>query len=126
MKKIFIIIFLFINVVLSHAQEKLYSLQMAETVMNIWKDSFALDGKPAKWTYDMGVILKGMEDLWYKTGDAKYFNYMQKQVDFFVKADGSIKTYKGEDFNIDNVDKDVSKNIYDDICSNYKNDFDNF
>ncbi len=103
MKKIFIIIFLFINVVLSHAQEKLYSLQMAETVMNIWKDSFALDGKPAKWTYDMGVILKGMEDLWYKTGDAKYFNYMQKQVDFFVKADGSIKTYKGEDYNIDNV-----------------------
>ena len=103
MKKIFIIIFLFINVVLSHAQEKLYSLQMAETVINIWKDSFALDGKPAKWTYDMGVILKGMEDLWYKTGDAKYFNYMQKQVDFFVKADGSIKTYKGEDFNIDNV-----------------------
>ena len=51
----------------------------------------------------MGVVLKGMEDLWYKTGDAKYFNYMQKQVDVFVKDDGSIKTYKAEDFNIDNV-----------------------
>ena len=34
---------------------------MAETVMNTWKDSFSLDGKPAKWTYDMGVILKGFE-----------------------------------------------------------------
>jgi unsaturated rhamnogalacturonyl hydrolase len=79
------------------------SEKVAATTMNIWKDSFALDVKPAKWTYDMGVILKAMEDLWYKTGDVKYFNYIQKQVDFFIKDDGTIKTYKFEDFNIDNV-----------------------
>jgi unsaturated rhamnogalacturonyl hydrolase len=53
--------------------------KMAETVMTIWKDSlFSAPGRPAKWTYDQGVILKGIEGLWYKTGDAKYFNYMQK------------------------------------------------
>src|SRR5258705_10351110 len=76
---------------------------LAWTVMNTWKDSFALDGKPAKWTYDMGVILKGFEGLWLNTGDAKYYNYIQQQMDFFVKDDGTIKTYKQDDYNIDNI-----------------------
>lgn len=76
---------------------------LAETVMNTWKDSFALDGKPAKWTYDMGVILKGFEGLWLNTGDVKYYNYIQQQMDVFVQNDGSIKTYKPDEYNIDHV-----------------------
>ena len=100
MKKILHILLFFV-VIKSNAQT--LSEKVAATTMSIWKDSFALDNKPAKWTYDMGVVLKAMEDLWYKTGDAKYFSYMQKQVDVFVKDDGTIKTYKVEDFNIDNV-----------------------
>ena len=100
MKKILYILLFFV-VIKSNAQT--LSEKVAATTMSIWKDSFALDNKPAKWTYDMGVVLKAMEDLWYKTGDAKYFSYMQKQVDVFVKDDGTIKTYKVEDFNIDNV-----------------------
>lgn len=100
MKKILCILLILIALK-SNAQS--LSEKVAATTMNLWKDSFALDGKPAKWTYDMGVILKSMEDLWYKTGDVKYFNYIQKQVDFFVKDDGTIKTYKFDDFNIDNV-----------------------
>src|ERR1700741_2264068 len=78
--------------------------RMAATVMTIWKDSlFTEAGKPAKWTYDQAVILKGIEGLWYRTGDAKYFNYMQKSMDFFVDDKGNIRTYKQQDYNIDNV-----------------------
>lgn len=77
--------------------------KMAATVMHTWKDSFSLDGKPAKWTYDMGVILKGFEGLWMNTGDATYYNYIQQQMDMFVQNDGSIKGYKPDEFNIDNV-----------------------
>lgn len=84
------------------------SEKMAVTVMNTWKDSFALDNKPAKWTYDMGVILKGFENIWYATGDAKYFAYIQKQIDFFVDKDGNIKTYKQDEFNIDHVNNGKS------------------
>lgn len=100
MKKLLPILF---SLILATTQSQTLSEKVAATTMSIWKDSFALDGKPAKWTYDMGVVLKGIEDLWYKTGDVKYFNYLQKQVDVFVKDDGTIKTYKAEDFNIDNV-----------------------
>ncbi len=77
--------------------------QMAQTVMHIWKDSFSLDAKPAKWTYDMGVLLKGIEGQWLNTGDGRYFEYIQKQTDFFINEDGSIKTYKQDEYNIDNI-----------------------
>src|SRR5215213_904023 len=86
-----------------NAQTKPLSQQVAATVMNIWKDSFSLDGKPAKWAYDMGVILKGFEGIWMNTGDAKYFNYIQQQMDVFVQNDGSIRTYRPDEFNIDHV-----------------------
>ncbi len=81
-----------------------WSEKMAITLMNIWKDSLFTDpAKPAKWTYDQAVILKGIEGLWLKTGDPKYFNYMQKCIDFFVNESGEIRTYKQSDYNIDNV-----------------------
>lgn len=80
-----------------------YAQSMAETVMNTWKDSFSLDGKPAKWAYDMGVILKGFEGTWLNTGDVKYYNYIQQQMDVFVQNDGSIRTYKPDEYNIDHI-----------------------
>lgn len=76
------------------------SEKMTSTVMNIWKDSISL---PSKWTYDQGVVLKGVEGLWYNTGNGKYFDYMQHSMDVFVNDNGEIKTYKLEDYNIDNV-----------------------
>lgn len=105
MKKVFTIICLVwaISGEAQLARHKRYDKLMAETVMNTWKDSFALDGKPAKWTYDMGVILKGFEGLWLNTGDVKYYNYIQQQMDVFVQNDGSIRTYKPDEYNIDHI-----------------------
>ncbi|MFN8289897.1 MAG: glycoside hydrolase family 88 protein [Chitinophagaceae bacterium] len=104
MKKVFLTGFLWWSLS-GYAQkgELRYGKEIAATVMNTWKDSFALDGKPAKWTYDMGVILKGFEGLWLNTGDAGYFNYIQQQADYFVKDDGTIRTYKQDEYNIDNI-----------------------
>ncbi|MBS1918818.1 MAG: glycoside hydrolase family 88 protein [Bacteroidetes bacterium] len=110
MKKLFFIlpVILFLNTALSQGKESssspsFYAKGIAATVMSTWKDSFAIDDKPAKWTYDMGVILKGMQGLWYYTGDGKYFQYIRKCIDFFVDSTGSIRTYKFEDFNLDNI-----------------------
>ena len=80
------------------------SQQMAETVMKVWNDSFSLDNRPARWSYDMGVILKGFENVWLNTGDPKYFNYIQRSMDFFVQDEGkSIKGYRPDEYNIDHV-----------------------
>jgi len=101
MKKLITIFFLF--GVMSVTAQNL-SQQMATTAMNIWKDSFALQGdKVAKWRYDQGVILKGIEGIWNATGEGKWFDYIQKGMDFYVQSDGSIKRYKESDYNVDNI-----------------------
>src|SRR5512138_3434251 len=80
------------------------SQEMSNTSMSLWKDSFTMDAsRPARWSYDQGVILKGIEGVWNRTGDAKYFKYIQHAMDVFVTKDGDVRTYKQEDFNIDNV-----------------------
>lgn len=79
------------------------SQQVAATVMYTWKDSFSLEQKPVKWSYDLGVILKGFEGIWNNTGDVRYFNYIQKQIDFYVDSTGKIKAYKPDEYNIDYI-----------------------
>lgn len=86
------------------SQPLAWSERAANTVMRNWTDSFTSEGRSkAQWSYDQGVILKGMEGLWYRTGKGEYYKYIDKSVNFFVNDDGTIKTYKLEDYNIDNV-----------------------
>ncbi len=53
------------------------------------------------WEYQFGVVLKGVEQVWHKTGDPKYLKYIQGNIDHFVQLDGSIRTYRAEDYNLD-------------------------
>ena len=88
----------------SAAQSIPLSQQMAQTVMKLWPDSFSVKpGNKARWSYDQGVILKGIEGIWQSTGDVRFFNYIQHSMDYYVKDDGSIYDYKGSDYNIDHV-----------------------
>jgi unsaturated rhamnogalacturonyl hydrolase len=101
MKRVLILFFLFLTV---GVQAQKWSQQLALTAMSIWKDSFVLENdKVAKWRYDQGVILKGIEGIWNATGEKKWFDYIQKSMDFYVQEDGSIKGYKRDDFNIDHL-----------------------
>lgn len=80
------------------------SEDMAKTVMTVWADSLSSgNGRPVRWSYDQGVLLEGIANIWKRTGDARYFNYIQKSMDHFVQEDGNIRTYKISDYNIDNV-----------------------
>jgi unsaturated rhamnogalacturonyl hydrolase len=68
LKKILSIAFL---IFMLQAGAQPLSQQLAKTAMTIWPDSFVLENdKFAKWRYDQGVILKGIEGIWYATGDA--------------------------------------------------------
>ena len=98
-----ILLLLLLSGVKMHAQSRSYAQDMAKTVMTIWKDSLSSGGKPARWTYDQAVFLKGIEGVWKATGEGKYFDYIQKSMDLFVDNNGNIRTYKSDDYNIDNV-----------------------
>lgn len=86
----------------AQAQEKKYSELMTQTAMRSWPDAFTLDkGQEAKWSYDLGVILKGVEGVWKNTADKQYFDYIQHKMDHYVQEDGTINAYKMDDYNID-------------------------
>ncbi|PWS27702.1 glucuronyl hydrolase [Pedobacter yonginense] len=85
--------------------QKKHSEQLTLTAMEtLFQDSTVLkDAKGPKWSYDMGVVLEGAAAVWRNTGNGKYFKYIQNSMDAYIDKDGNIRTYKAEDFNIDNV-----------------------
>ena len=99
MKKIFVIMLLAVSM---NGFAQTPGEKLAGTVMKIWNDTMPI-GSTTKWSYDMGVVLKGFEGLWMNTGDVKYYNAILQKIDYFVKDDGSIKGYEKEEYNIDHV-----------------------
>lgn len=81
-----------------------WSTRLAATLMTAHPDSFSYDrAKPSHWDYELGLYLKSLEHLWRHTGDGGYFRYIQRQMDFYVQPDGSIRTYHLEEYNIDHI-----------------------
>jgi len=78
------------------------AISMAATAMDTWKDTGS--AQSARWTYDEGVVWKGLEGLWLNTGDARYYKYIQRQMDRLVDKEGNINaSYKPDDYNLDNI-----------------------
>jgi len=95
---------LFLAILCSNAAHAQHAAALAETAMKtLWVDAQHTGPHPAKWTYDQSVVLRGIDGLWLRTADPRYFRYMQQSMDRFVEDDGRIQTYKLEDYNIDNV-----------------------
>lgn len=100
-----------------HAQKKIWGERLAETVMKTHADSIVVGkyisqstlnektekGQPANWNYEVGVVLKGFDELWKATHNDLYFNYMKKIMDSFILDDGSIRTYDLLEYNLDQV-----------------------
>ena len=86
------------------AQTAPISERLADTAMNrIWVDDRKQPGIPPKWNYEQGVVLKAIEQMWYATGDPKYFRHIQKGMDYWIDETGNHKDYHLEEYNIDHV-----------------------
>jgi rhamnogalacturonyl hydrolase YesR len=101
------------------AQKQIAGQRMAETIMTVHRDSLVVKkyvthgpseekvearaGGPSTWNYEIGVVLEGFDELHKRTGDKRYFQYMQKIIDHFVRLDGSIRTYDFLEYNIDHI-----------------------
>jgi len=98
-------IFVLLVALYAAAQSKPISEQAAATAMTVlWRDAAKYEsGYPAKWTYDHGLVLKGIERVWINTDDKQYFDFIQRSIDHFVANDGSIRTYSLDEYNIDNI-----------------------
>jgi unsaturated rhamnogalacturonyl hydrolase len=76
---------------------KLWSIRMADSTMA----RFPLLAD--KWDYQWGLVLKGFEQLWRATSDQNYFDYIQHNIDAFVHADGTIRGYRVDEYNVDRL-----------------------
>lgn len=56
-----------------------------------------------RWDYVGGLMLLGIHGVHERTGDERYFEYIRENTDRWVQPDGSIETYRMEEFNIDHV-----------------------
>ena len=75
----------------------LWSVRMADSCMK--RQPILAD----VWSYESGVVLKGIEQVWLDTGNKKYFEYIKRNVEQFVKPDGDIRTYNLQDYNLDQI-----------------------
>jgi unsaturated rhamnogalacturonyl hydrolase len=80
------------------------SQRLADTLMNrIWVDDGTPPGIPRSWTYEQGVQLKAVEQVWYATGDPKYYSFIKSGMDFWFDKDGKLSKYDGDEYNIDHI-----------------------
>lgn len=81
-----------------------YAVRIADSEMIRYPESWQLDFQPTlKWDYCHGLELQAFLQLYDKTGDKKYLDYTKAYADTMILADGSIKTYRLEEYNIDRL-----------------------
>ncbi len=72
-----------------------WSVRMTDSVMR--RDA------PYRWHYECGLMHRAIEQVWLRTRDPRYYDYIKRDVDAFVGEEGSIKTYAVKDYNLDQI-----------------------
>lgn len=80
-----------------------WSVRTADSIMERTPKLYEVKGYHGKWSYDYAVVLKGFELLWKQTGDRKYLQYIQSNMDYFIQEDGTIRGYHLDEYNIDHI-----------------------
>jgi unsaturated rhamnogalacturonyl hydrolase len=80
------------------------SQRMANSAIARWPDGrFTPAGARWVWNYELGTLLEGVDSAWAQTEDPRYFAYIKKSVDQFVRPDGSIATYVPSEHQLDSI-----------------------
>ncbi len=81
-----------------------WSVRMVRSEMQRHPDPLGLDFLPSpKWTYTVGLELRAIGNTYDRHGDERLKDYIIAYADHMVDQDGSIKTYKKSDYNVDMV-----------------------
>src|SRR5207248_1674662 len=60
------------------------AVRIANAVMSRWPDPNTVAGQVGGWEYNHGIVLRGIEQVWHHTNDARYVTYIQRYVDGFI------------------------------------------
>lgn len=97
-----LVVLLFFTVPMFASQK--YYIRMADSEIKRNPQSWMVDfSKALKWDYCNGLELQAFFNVWEKTGNKKYFNYVKSYTDTIIDGAGIIYGYKLSDYNIDKV-----------------------
>ncbi len=71
----------------------------------LWNIESIRQGKPPHWNYIDGCMITALLCASEITGEAKYADFAEKFIDYYVFEDGSIRGYSKEKFNLDDVNE---------------------
>ena len=80
-----------------------YLLKNSSAEKPMWNKEMILQGRPNKWNYIDGCMITALISLYDITGEERYYTFAKDFVDYFVQEDGTIKTYRIEEYNLDNI-----------------------
>lgn len=85
--------------------EEPWSVRIADTFLLRHPQAATYDsGMPdRKWKYEQGLMLTALYRMSIHSGNRKYFDFIRDNLDQYVEDNGSIRTYKISDFNLDLV-----------------------
>lgn len=81
------------------ATGKAWSVRMADAVMA------QRELLSRRWHYEPGVALLALKQVWQETGEKRYFDFVKRNIDEFVQPDGSIRTYRLDEYNLDQINE---------------------
>lgn len=78
---------------------------VAERFIRLHPDTAAYptEQKSYRWNYEQGLLYNGFISMFEATGDSSFYGYVQKNLNHYIQPDGLIKTYRMDQYNIDNV-----------------------
>lgn len=77
----------------------------------VWNIEKIKQGKKPSWNYIDGCMIKAILELYHIRKDPKYLEFADNFIDYFVQEDGSITSYRPEEYNLDNVN--AGKTLFD-------------
>ncbi len=69
----------------------------------IWNIERARSGKPPHWNYIDGCMLIALWELFQRTGDARYADFCDRFMDYYISVDGMPLGYDIEEYNLDYI-----------------------
>jgi unsaturated rhamnogalacturonyl hydrolase len=87
------------------ASVRVGSLEIAQSFLKMHPDSITYRDEPksARWNYEQGLMLEACFRMWEHTRDKQYLQYIKRHMDYYIADDGSIRTYRVTEYNLDNL-----------------------
>ena len=110
MNRVLLLFLLIMSAASAQPAPQPWSVRLAQSFLRQHPDSiiYPEEEKSRRWNYEQGVMLEAFYRVHRLTGDTAYSSYLKRILEQYIASDGSIRTYKLTEFNIDNVTPGVA------------------